>query len=84
VRHDVEREKRIAVLRGALKGHVQSSLELVATLTELAEKDPTNEIHVKLLHAQKKLAEQKRRLARLNAEHRVFIGELGGAVRRGI
>jgi len=84
VRHDVEREKRIAVLRGALKGHVQSSLELVATLTELAEKDPTNEIHVKLLHAQKKLAEQKRRLARLNAEHPVFIGELGGAVRRGI
>jgi hypothetical protein len=77
-------ERRIAVVRGALKGHVQSSLELVATLTELAEKDPTNEIHVKLLHAQKKLAEQKRRLARLNAEHRVFIGELGGAVRRGI
>jgi len=77
-------EKQITVVRGALKGHVQSSLELVATLTELAEKDPTNEIHVKLLHAQKKLAEQKRRLARLNAEHRVFIGELGGAVRRGI
>jgi hypothetical protein len=61
-------------LRGALKGHVQSSLQLVATLTELAEKDPTNEIHVKLLYAQKKLAEQKRRLARLNAEHPVFIG----------
>ena len=61
-------------LRGALKGHVQSSLQLVATLTELAEKDPTNEIHVTLLHAQKKLAEQKRRLARLNAEHPVFIG----------
>jgi hypothetical protein len=64
-------EKQITVVRGALKGHVQSSLELVATLTELAktEKDPSNGVHVKLLHAQKKLAEQKRRLARLNAEH---------------
>jgi hypothetical protein len=29
---------------------------------------------VKLLHAQKKLAEQKRRLARFNAEHPVSIG----------
>jgi hypothetical protein len=68
-------ERRIAVVRGALKGHVQSSLELVATLTELAktERDSSNGIHVKLLHAQKKLAEQKRRLARLNAEHPVFI-----------
>jgi hypothetical protein len=37
-------ETRIDVLRGALKGHVQSSLEVVATLTELAktEKDPSN------------------------------------------
>ena len=58
-------------LRGALKGHVQCSLEVVATLTVLAntEKDRRNGIHVKLLHAQKKLAEQKRRLARFNAEH---------------
>jgi hypothetical protein len=34
-------EKQIAVLRGALKGHVQCSLEVVATLTVLAntEKD---------------------------------------------
>jgi hypothetical protein len=69
-------ETRIDVLRGALKGHVQSSLEVVATLTKLAktEKDPTNGVHVKLLHAQKKLAEQKRHLARFNAEHPVFIG----------
>jgi hypothetical protein len=66
-------ERRIDVVRGALKGHVQSSLELVATLTESAktEKDPSNGVHVKLLRAQKKLAEQKRRLARLNAEHPV-------------
>jgi hypothetical protein len=28
----------------------------------------------RLLHEQKKLAEQKRRLARFNAEHPVFIG----------
>jgi hypothetical protein len=64
-------EKQIAVVRGALRGHVQSSQELVATLTELAktEKDPSNGIHVKLLYAQEKLAEQKRRLARFNAEH---------------
>jgi hypothetical protein len=53
-------ERRIAVIRGALKGHVHSSLELVATLTESAktEKDPSNGVHVKLLRAQKKLAEQ--------------------------
>jgi hypothetical protein len=64
-------EKQIAVVRGALRGHVQSSQELVATLTELAktEKDPSNGIRVKLLYAQEKLAEQKRRLARFNAEH---------------
>jgi hypothetical protein len=68
--------KQFAVLRGALKGHVQCSLEVVATLTVLAntEKDRRNGIHVKLLHAQKKLAEQKRRLARFNAEHPVSIG----------
>jgi hypothetical protein len=75
VRHGPERDAD-RVLRGALKGHVQSSLEVVATLTKLAktEKDPSNGVHVKLLHAQKKLAEQKRRLARFNAEHPVFIG----------
>jgi hypothetical protein len=45
----------------------------VAALSELAkrEKDPISE--TKLLHAQNKLAEQKRRLARLNAEHPVLI-----------
>ena len=64
-------EKQIPVVRGALKGHVQSSLDLVAALTELAntEKDPSNGIHLKLRQAQNKLAEQKRRLARFNAEH---------------
>ena len=69
-------ETRIDVVRGALNGHVQSSLELVAALSELAnsEKDPINE--TKLLHAQIKLAEQKRRLARLNAEHPVPKREL--------
>ena len=69
-------ETRIDVLRGALKGHVQSSLEVVATLTELArnEKHPNNGIHVKLLHAQRKLAEHKRRLARFNVDNPVFIG----------
>jgi hypothetical protein len=69
-------EKQIAVVRGALKGHLQSSLELVATLSELAntEKNRINGTHVKLLDAQKKLAEHKRRLARFNAEHPVFIG----------
>jgi hypothetical protein len=78
-------ERRIAVVRGALKGHVHSSLELVATLTESAktEKDPSNGVHVKLLHAQKKMAEQKRRLARLNAEHPVFIGLNSAHARRG-
>jgi hypothetical protein len=62
-------ETRIDVLRGARKGHVHSALEAVATLSELAnaEKDPAH--MVKLLQAQAKLAEQKRRLARLNAEH---------------
>jgi hypothetical protein len=37
-------ETPLEVLRGALKGHVQSSLEVVATLTELAktEKDPSS------------------------------------------
>jgi hypothetical protein len=75
VRHGPERDAARGAAWG-LKGHVQSSLEVVATLTELAktEKDPSNGVHVKLLHAQKKLAEQKRRLARLNAEHPVFIG----------
>jgi hypothetical protein len=70
---------RIAVLRGALKGHVQSVLEVVATLSELAkaEKDPSHVVHVKLWQAQNKLAEQKRRLARLNAEHPVPKSELG-------
>ena len=78
-------ERRIAVVRGALKGHVQSSLVVVATLTESAntEKDPSNGVHVKLLRAQKKLAEQKRRLARLNAEHPVFIGLNSAHARRG-
>jgi hypothetical protein len=72
-------ERRIAVVRGALKGHVQSSLEVVATLTEFAntEKDPSNGVHVKLRQAQNKLAEQKRRLARFNAEHPVPKIELG-------
>jgi hypothetical protein len=72
-------ERRIAVVRGALKGHVQSSLELVATLTESAkaEKDPSNGVHVKLGQAQNKLAEQRRRLARFNAEHSVPKIELG-------
>ncbi len=57
-------KKRIAVVRAALKGHVQSSREVVATLTESAKtvKDPSNGVHVKLRQAQKKLAEQKRRL----------------------
>jgi hypothetical protein len=66
---------RIDVVRGALKGHIQSSLEVVAALSELAkrEKDPISE--TKLLHAQKKLAEQKRRLARLNAGHPVLLVE---------
>jgi hypothetical protein len=68
-------ETRIAVLRGARKGHVQSALEIVAALSELAkaEKDSSNGVHVKLLQAQAKLAEQKRRLAKFNAEHPVFI-----------
>jgi hypothetical protein len=72
-------EKQIAVVRGALKGHVQSSLEVVATLTEFAntEKDPSNGVHVKLRQAQNKLAEQKRRLARFKAEHPVPKIELG-------
>lgn len=72
-------EKQIAVVRGALKGHVQSSLEVVATLTEFAkgEKDPSNGVHVKLRQAQNKLAEQKRHLARFNAEHPVPKIELG-------
>jgi hypothetical protein len=44
----------------------------VAALSELAKReDPISE--TKLLHAQNKLAEQKRRLARLNAEHPVLI-----------
>ena len=62
-------ETRIDVLRGARKGHVHSALEAVAALSGLAkaEKDPAH--MVKLLLAQAKLAEQKRRLARLNAEH---------------
>jgi hypothetical protein len=66
---------RIDVVRGALKGHIQSSLELVVALSELAKskKDPISE--TKLLHAQKKLAEQKRRLARLNAGHPVLLVE---------
>jgi hypothetical protein len=38
------------------------------------EKNRINGTHVKLLDAQKKLAEHKRRLARFNAEHPVFIG----------
>ena len=72
MRHGPEREAD-RVVRGALKGHVQTSLEVVATLTELAksEKDPSNWIHVNLQQAQNKLAEQKRRLARFNAEHPV-------------
>ena len=66
-------ETRIGVVRGALKGHVQSSFEVVATLTELAksEKDPSNRVHVNLQQAQNKLAEQKRRFARFNDEHPV-------------
>jgi hypothetical protein len=41
------------------------------------EKDPSNGVHVKLRQAQNKLAEQKSRLARFNAEHPVPKFELG-------
>ena len=63
-------EARIDVLRGARRGHVQSAREVVATLSELAKAEKDDPTHmVKLLQAQAQLVEQKRRLARLNAEH---------------
>jgi hypothetical protein len=79
-------ETRIDVLRGALKGHVQSSLEVVATLTKLAktEKDPTNGVHVKLLHAQKKLADRNVTSLDSMPSIRCSSVELGGAVRRDV
>ena len=70
-------EKQIAVVRGALKGHVQSSLEVVATLTEFAktEKDPSNGVHAKLRQAQNKLAEQGASFEAVSAR-KIFLGPI--------
>ena len=61
----------IARRRAALERQVQGMLNIVATLSEIAKtkKDsPSHRVHTKLRQAQKKLADRKAKLAKLDAE----------------